>query len=87
VFPLTDAPYWEAIQSTLRSWSYNRFDEEMERMQITHTGPTIMVADTIGTVSLEPGAYDLAIQSTGEIREEELFRLRAVILEPAAAPL
>jgi len=72
---------------TTRKGSADRkyIDDEMTRMQITHTGPTIMVADTIGTVSLEPGTYDFALQSTGEIRAAELFRPRAIILEPAKA--
>lgn len=31
VFPMTDERYWEAIQSTLHSWGYNKFDEENRR--------------------------------------------------------
>ena len=74
--------------ATTRTGSADRkyIDNELERMRIDNTGRTEMVADSIGTISLQVGSYELSLQSAGKIKGDELFRPRAIILVPVDSP-
>jgi len=55
-------------------------DREAALMRMNDRGA--MVIDSLGTIMLEPGTYDMTLSSAGAIKNKELFRPRAVLLVP-----
>jgi alpha-L-fucosidase len=55
-------------------------DREAALMRMNDRGA--MVIDSLGTILLKPGAYDMTLRSAGSIKNKELFRPRAIILVP-----
>jgi hypothetical protein len=55
-------------------------DREAALMRMNDRGA--MVIDSLGTIMLEPGTYDMKLSSAGEIKNKELFRPRAIFLVP-----
>ena len=56
-------------------------DREAALMRMHNTG-TMVVDTLLGTITLEPGTYDLKLSAAGDIKNETLFRPRAVFLVP-----
>ncbi|VGO18957.1 alpha-L-fucosidase [Pontiella sulfatireligans] len=59
-------------------------NEELKLMKMdsTKSKKTVMVGDSLGTLSLEPGKYDLKLSALDGISSTELFSPRTIILEP-----
>lgn len=55
-------------------------EQEMALMRMNNRGR--MVADCLGSLTLEPGVYDITLRAAGEIKGSALFLPRSVILVP-----
>ena len=57
---------------------------EMKLMKLDSkkSNKATMITDSLGKLSLDPGQYDLKLSAAGSISGKELFRPRAIILEP-----
>ncbi len=62
---------------------YIKKELALMRMHSVSGKSSIMTIDHLGTLSLNPGTYDLKLSAIGNIKNRELFRPRSIILEPA----